>query len=200
MRLTFIILPILGLTILSCSKAKKEFKVIEHSTFTWSSIEPSEVWPGGGSESLLPLPLHEADTSTNTLPISAFIQNGELWLCDSTSFTKELVTQTNGAIHSFAFSPNRKYLASLRYVGTQTGMGDSVYNLLIIKVIQKSVKEFRSDAKYLDFISWQNWISKSRGMFRLVDGLTMGSCFVYDAYRDTLQYTRYDFFGDDESK
>ena len=61
----------------------------------------------------------------------------------------------------------------------------------------KTVKEFRSEAKYIDFIGWEKWISKSRGMFRMNDGLTMGECYVFDAFRDTLENTNYAFYGDD---
>ena len=151
----------------------------------------------GKNQSILPLPLLEADTSSNSLPINALIKNGELWLCDSSSMTQELVTHTNGAILSFELSPNRKYLACLRFVEIDTVQSDSVFNLIFVNYALKALKEFRSEAKYSDYISWHGWISKSRGMFRISDGLTVGPCYVFDAFRDTLENTNYAYWGDD---
>ena len=96
---------IFGLAMWSCSTSERKFKVLDHARYKWSSSRPKMA---GENQSILPLPLPEADTSTNSLPINAFIKNGELWLCDSASMTQELVTQTNGTILSFEFSPNRK--------------------------------------------------------------------------------------------
>ncbi len=185
-----------GLTLCSCSNSERKFKVVNHTTYKWSSSEPELA---GENQSILPLPLPEADTSTNSLPINASIKNGELWLWDSASMTQELITQTNGAIISFVFSPNRKYLSCLRYVefDSLTLQPDSVYNLIFVNCAMKTAKEFRSEAKYLDFIHWEKWISKSRAIFRINDDLTMGPCYVFDAFRDTLENTNYAFYGDD---
>ena len=206
----FTLFLIIGLgTLFALELQKKTFRIVEHNPFSWDSTGPSYA---GENQSDLSYPLAEADSSTSVLRLSAFIKSGELWLRDSSSFTQELVTKTGGRIRAFYFSPNRKYLACTKFCGIDTIWADSedpnyqhfstdsVYNLVFLNCLKRTAKEIGSDLKTFNFVSWYKWISKSRGLFRVNDQLTVGGCYVYDAYRDTCQNVNYGYWGDDKEK
>lgn len=148
-------------------------------------------------------PLPEADTSIQFQYSFVFSRrNSELWVTDTVSHVDRQLTFTLGKIDSYLVSPTRRYVVCAHRISWVPSPGifereedrseEPVHSLLVVRTVDG--KSIRDIPPPLDlFFDFDRWISNSRLLCVTSDGFAVGSVFVYDAVRDSLQRVPYDF-------
>jgi hypothetical protein len=147
------------------------------------------------------LPLSEIDTIpvSDKLPVPLIINN-KLFLYDSESKSQQETKHLGIDLEELYASPNRKYAVYTTVVGYEDppqkyieGVEqpkEPIRNLVIIRISTQSILRHISvpDNRHICF---DNWISASRLTYYVWDDNRYEQCFVYDAFRDSVQVAPY---------
>ncbi|MGA3286874.1 MAG: hypothetical protein ABSD46_05585 [Bacteroidota bacterium] len=144
-------------------------------------------------------PLAEADTAISGSPANKVsIQASEVVLQDSAGSSRFQLTYTGGNIDTLFVSPNCKYVACmqiLEWVNEPGEYDDSekvpqrpVYQIVFINLVSRSIIREIPPEDPLPFWVFEKWISNSRALISTTEGFSVGRVYVYDAFRDSLQY------------
>ena len=148
-------------------------------------------------------PLPEADTIRQApCQLRFSLRKSELWGKDTVTQLERQLTFTNAKIDSFLVSPTGKYAVCLHQVSWVKSPGifekdedpgkEPIYSLLVVRTVDGTI--IRDVKRPLDlFFDFNRWISNSRLLCVTSDGFAVGSYFVYDAFRDSLQRVPLDF-------
>jgi hypothetical protein len=195
--LIFILALLVSAVDISCSKRKLG---LTPAQLAEQSAPPSapEQYP------LIIHPLQEGDTLAEASDSRKyFLRNSELWTIDTLSNDETQITFTRGKIHKFYCSPSTKYVACLHEVAITKEPGifehnkapdRSIYSIMVIRLADgKLIREFDSPPNFDQFLEFGRWLSKSRLFCYTSDGFAIGTGFLYDAFRDSLQQVREDY-------
>jgi hypothetical protein len=151
--------------------------------------------------STIVLPLPEIDT----LPVSSkfpepMIINNKLLLYNSESKSQQEIKHLGIELQEVYASPNRKYAVYTTIVGYNDppekyieGVEqpkEPVRNFIIINISTQTIIR-RISLPENRHICFDNWISASRLTYYVWDDNKYERCFVYDAFRDSIQLAPY---------